>query len=50
MDIEIEDTNGINLLDSPGVISHEKLLYSNLEDAHTLIHVELHIESVPIRC
>jgi hypothetical protein len=50
MDIEIEDTNGINLLDSPRVISHEKLLDSNLDDAHALILVELHIQPVPIRC
>jgi len=50
VDIEIEDTKWINLFDSPRVISYEKLLNSNFDDANTLIHVELYIDSVPVRC
>ena len=50
MDIEVEDTNGIDLLDSARVTPHEQLLDSHFKNAHALVHVELNVQPVPVRC
>ena len=50
MDIEVEDTNGIDLLDGARVTPHEQLLDTHFKDSHALIHVELHVQPVPVRC
>jgi len=49
VNIEIEDAQGIDFFDRPGVVPHEKLFNSHLQDTNTLIHVEFHIQSMAIR-
>lgn len=48
VNVEIQYTEGLYLVDRPRMVPHKELLDSDFEDPNALIHRELNIKTMPI--